>query len=224
MTLLVSGSRDTTIKIWDLTSGTLLNTLIGHSGAVWSVILSSDDSKIISGSYDKTIKIWDVKSGTLLNTLIGHSNYLGSVILTSDDSKIISGSYDTTIKIWDVKSGTLLNTLTGHSSAVDSVILQKANIRTAGKGGDNASVSSLLGFGRIVMILGGCVVLATILYLYRRVLKRRTNRTSYASLNLQELSEHSTDDEEDREHGETDPNERIPVLNRRGSRQNKKAK
>src|SRR5581483_8560153 len=55
---IVSGSDDKSIKIWDADSGSLLNTLNGHTDSICSVAFSSDNRKIVSGSCDKSIKIW----------------------------------------------------------------------------------------------------------------------------------------------------------------------
>jgi WD40 repeat protein len=56
---LVSGSDDNTIKIWDLATGQLRQTL-GHDDIVQSVSISPDGSTLVSGSADRTIKIWRV--------------------------------------------------------------------------------------------------------------------------------------------------------------------
>ena len=64
----VSGSRDNSIKIWDIETSTCLNTLENHSDFVSSVAISPDGKYIVSGSYDKTIKIWDIKTAECLNT------------------------------------------------------------------------------------------------------------------------------------------------------------
>lgn len=54
---IVSGSKDTTIKVWSTTSLECLGTLEGHSDAVRA--LAVGDGWMVSGSFDKTIKVWD---------------------------------------------------------------------------------------------------------------------------------------------------------------------
>jgi WD40 repeat protein len=85
--------------------------LTGHTGAVYSVAWSHDDSKIISGSADKTIKIWDGITGELLNTLKGHFGKVTSVFWNHDSSKMLSSCDGGTIEIWDGITCELLLTL-----------------------------------------------------------------------------------------------------------------
>ena len=72
-TILVSGSGDDTIKVWDLSDLSTekpLKTLKGHSAPVYSVAISENNQIIVSGSEDKTIKVWDLSSEKPLKTLI----------------------------------------------------------------------------------------------------------------------------------------------------------
>jgi WD40 repeat protein len=117
---LASGSYDQSIKLWDVKTGKLLQTLKGDSGSVKSVAYSPDGQTLASGSYDQT-KLWDVKTGKLLQTLKGHSGSVKSVAYSPDGQTVASGSDDNTIKLWNVKTGKLLQTLEGHSSWVNSV-------------------------------------------------------------------------------------------------------
>ena len=85
-TKIVSGSEDKTVRVWDAVTGTLSNTLEGHSDSVESVAFSPDPdgTKIVSGSFDNTVRVWDAVTGTLSNTLEGHSSRVNSVAFSPD--------------------------------------------------------------------------------------------------------------------------------------------
>ena len=93
--LIISGSLDKTIRIWDIDSGECLKTLKGHKDWVNSVFVK--DNLIISGSWDNTINIWDINSCSCIKTLEGHRHWIESVFVK--DNLIISGSDDETIRI-----------------------------------------------------------------------------------------------------------------------------
>ena len=69
--ILASSSWDETVKIWDITSGSCLSTLRGHSDRVTSVAFNKEGTLLASSSYDKTVKIWDPVSGEEKCTLMG---------------------------------------------------------------------------------------------------------------------------------------------------------
>ena len=96
--MIVSGSTDNTIKIWNLETGVLHRTLTGHDDWVRSVCISPDGRTLVSGSYDN--KIWNLETGVLRRTLTGHENSVLLVCIRPDGRTIISGSDDNTIKIW----------------------------------------------------------------------------------------------------------------------------
>jgi len=74
---LVSGSRDATLRVWDIESGHCLHVLIGHVAAVRCV--QYDGRRVVSGAYDYMVKIWDPESETCLQTLSGHTNRVYSL-------------------------------------------------------------------------------------------------------------------------------------------------
>ena len=119
--ILAFGSRDNTIRLWDMSSGKKLKTLIGHSDCINSLVFSPDGKILASGSWDKTIKLWDVSSGKELKTLTGHLYRVDSVAFSPNGEILASGSHASSIRLWDVSSGKELKTLTGHSYRVDSV-------------------------------------------------------------------------------------------------------
>lgn len=98
--ILVSGSKDKTIKIWHLKTGELISTLKGHKDGVCAVALSKDEQIIASGSADKTIKLWHLETGELLSTFIGHKDTVTALAFSDKGNLLISGSLDKTVKIW----------------------------------------------------------------------------------------------------------------------------
>jgi WD40 repeat protein len=61
--LLSSGSKDLTVRLWDITTGETLRIFKGHTNYITSVAYSPDGRFAISGSWDNTVKLWDIKSG-----------------------------------------------------------------------------------------------------------------------------------------------------------------
>ncbi|TFK74199.1 WD40 repeat-like protein [Pluteus cervinus] len=119
---LVSGSRDKTMRIWDMTSGQpVIDPLQGHSDSVWSVSYSPNGTYMVSGSKDNTIRIWNAASGESIMELQKHTGPVWSVVYSPDNQCIASGSDDKTIIIWDATNGKPVMDLEGHNDSVWSV-------------------------------------------------------------------------------------------------------
>src|SRR6266542_1781426 len=65
---LASGSSDSTVKLWDASSGKLTRSLEGNQSLVNSVAFSPDGRWLASGSHDNTVKLWDVETGAEVET------------------------------------------------------------------------------------------------------------------------------------------------------------
>ena len=108
---LASGSKDNTIRLWDMQTRTLRKTLIGHTGAVSSVAFSADGKVLASGSSDSTIRLWNMETDTLLKTLTGHTDTVLNVRFSLDGKVLASASPDSTLRLWDTQSSELRETL-----------------------------------------------------------------------------------------------------------------
>ncbi|CAI4223420.1 unnamed protein product [Auanema sp. JU1783] len=116
---IVSGSDDNSLKVWSISKGKLLFTLVGHTGGVWTSQISKDGRYIMSGSTDRTVKVWSGIDGSLLYTLNGHTSTVRCMSLHG--TILVSGSRDATLRVWCVVTGTCLQHLTGHQAAVRCV-------------------------------------------------------------------------------------------------------
>ncbi|NJL29504.1 MAG: NACHT domain-containing protein, partial [Thermoanaerobaculia bacterium] len=99
--LIVSGSNDGSLKLWDAASGALLATFEGHAGGVTSVAWDPQGQRIASASYDNTVKIWNAADARNTHTLQGHEHWVLSVAWDPQGQRIASASYDNTVKIWN---------------------------------------------------------------------------------------------------------------------------
>ncbi|KAJ8078518.1 hypothetical protein PM082_012801 [Marasmius tenuissimus] len=94
--VLISGSLDNTIKVWDIETGKTVRTFFGHIEGVWGV--AADKMRLVSASHDRTIKVWNREDGKCISTLVGHAGAVSCIALGED--KLISGSDDHTVKVW----------------------------------------------------------------------------------------------------------------------------
>ncbi|KAK3954424.1 WD40-repeat-containing domain protein [Pseudoneurospora amorphoporcata] len=125
--MLLSGSRDKSLIIWNLTRdetsyGYPKRRLHGHSHIVSDCVISSDGAYALSASWDKTLRLWELSTGTTTRRFVGHTNDVLSVSFSADNRQIVSGSRDRSIKLWNTL-GDCKFTITekGHTEWVSCV-------------------------------------------------------------------------------------------------------
>lgn len=80
---ILSGGKDNTVKLWDVSTGKEIRTFRGHSGWVCSLAFTPDGRYAVSGSSDKTIKIWNIETGGVVRTFSGEEE-IQSMALSPD--------------------------------------------------------------------------------------------------------------------------------------------
>jgi F-box and WD-40 domain protein CDC4 len=138
--VLVTGSRDTTLRVWWLPSPRrdqpwlrpapghgepgaqpahdpfLLYNWRGHTGSVRAV--DGWGRWVVSGSYDFTVRIWDLRTGACRWRLLGHTQKVYSVSVMPGGELCASGSMDGTVRVWRTADGSCAWLLEGHTSLV----------------------------------------------------------------------------------------------------------
>jgi F-box and WD-40 domain protein CDC4 len=105
---IISASRDTTIRFWNIANRECIDVLTAHTGTVRTLALSRADDLLLSGSHDGTACLWRVlKNGAaLFHTLHGHEGAIHCVgFAESPGTQLLTGGADTIVRIWDPEDG-----------------------------------------------------------------------------------------------------------------------
>jgi len=126
-----------TAMILSADDGQLLQTLSGHTDAVYAAVLNPDDTLLATAGYDRRILIHDVATGKVLQTLDGHNGSVFSLSFDPTGQVLCSASGDGTVKVWNVKSGERLDTLSQPQAEQYSVIVSPDGKHVFAAGADN---------------------------------------------------------------------------------------
>jgi WD40 repeat protein/serine/threonine protein kinase len=108
--LVLSGSEDNSIRVWDVAAGESVKTLRGHGSAVRACAFSPDRKHIVSGGDDQRIRVWDLagyqETRVLHSTVFaGHEDAVLSARFSRDGKNIVTASRDRTASLWDAATG-----------------------------------------------------------------------------------------------------------------------
>ena len=143
-TVVVSGSADDTMRVWDLTTGTPVGSpFTGHTGPVSAVATAQLDGRavVISGSWDTTVRVWDLATGKPIGApFAGHTGPVFAVATAQLDGRtvVVSGSADDTVRVWDPATGKPIGSpFTGHTAAVAALTTAQLDGRAVAISGSN---------------------------------------------------------------------------------------
>lgn len=120
------------IDCWDLKTGSIKYTMLGHSGTITGLCTSPDGQHLLSNSMDNTLKSWDISSKPSNpmdrheKTFLGHQHNFEKNLLrcswSPNGSMITAGSADRNVYVWSYKSGNILYKLPGHRGTVNEIV------------------------------------------------------------------------------------------------------
>ena len=116
---ILTGSLDTTLRIWDPVSFEVLSVFEGHTHRILKAI-ELCDGNIASISQDQTINVWDRQTGDILNTLEGFEDPLADIQEVNQDCVALLCQGDDTLLIWHYKKeiNDNLANLEGHEGEI----------------------------------------------------------------------------------------------------------
>ncbi|XP_044517384.1 WD repeat-containing protein 88 [Gracilinanus agilis] len=138
-TMILSGSYDKTVKIWDAATGVNIHDFENsHRGPISECSLTSDSQRVVTSSYDKTIKVWDMERGQVLWSL-DQENIILSCKISNDGRFVVCGlDVENSICVIDGKNGKTISYIKDHHDRpITTCNFNFDNVRVASGSSDN---------------------------------------------------------------------------------------
>ncbi|CAG8430066.1 unnamed protein product [Penicillium salamii] len=97
---LACGTADGMVRLWDLRSGHVHRSLVGHTGPV--TCLQFNDMHLVTGSLDRSIRIWDLRMGSIYDAY-AYDKPVTSMMF--DAKRIVAAAGENVVKVYDKADG-----------------------------------------------------------------------------------------------------------------------
>ncbi len=111
---------DKTINVWDK-NGNYINSLSGHTTAVWSVGVSNDAKFLVSGSFDNNFRFWNVEKAETIHVFDNNKKSVLAVAYSKANNLIACGNQDGSIEIYTFDNFELIHSFSGHGGNIYSL-------------------------------------------------------------------------------------------------------
>jgi WD40 repeat protein len=100
--------HDTSIRLWDVATGTERTPTAGHRLDITCLAFAADGKKLVSGSLDQTVRIWETATGKQIRQYDGHDATISAVAIADDGRTIASSDQANVTHVWNANTGKLL--------------------------------------------------------------------------------------------------------------------
>ena len=122
----------TSIKIWNVHTGNIVQTLPSVENLVaYAVTFSPDGKHLVVGFRGGSGNIYDAATGQKLFELSGHTGSIRYLAYSPDGTRIATASVDGTTRLWDATTGLEQFALTGQFAQVTSLAFSPDGARLA---------------------------------------------------------------------------------------------
>ncbi|XP_052742499.1 WD repeat-containing protein 61 isoform X2 [Bicyclus anynana] len=119
--IIASSSLDTTLIIWELTSGFKVHEIEMGGTDVWKVAFSPTGTQVVSGSHTGKLTVYDIVKNNIDRILDTRGKFALCVAWSRSGQYIASGSVDGAVHIFNAAQGMLVHTIQAHTQLVRSV-------------------------------------------------------------------------------------------------------
>ncbi|XP_072938112.1 U3 small nucleolar RNA-associated protein 15 homolog [Epargyreus clarus] len=148
--LIISGSEEAAVKLFDVQSKNVLRVFTGHTAAVHRTFFTKDQVKVLSFSDDKSVCLWDIATEEKIASFSEHSDYIRAGAPSPISPEIIlSGSYDHTVKLYDCRSNETVLTV-NHGNPVESTLFLPSGGIFISAGGTEIKVWDIFNGGKLL--------------------------------------------------------------------------
>lgn len=100
--IVATGSRDKSIKLWNLNNTREIRSLLGHGASVRSIDFSPEGKILASCANDETFQLWDIKTGASIYQSPAMGDLLTSIAFLKDGQHLIVGGYPWEVLVWSI--------------------------------------------------------------------------------------------------------------------------
>ena len=122
---IATGSKDKTAKIWNVSNGEEIATLLGHKKGIWCVKFSQFDQCLATASTDTMIRVWNISNFDCMRTFQGHTSGILQVDFITKGTQLVSCASEGILKVWNIKSMICELTLDVHKDKIWGLLSQE---------------------------------------------------------------------------------------------------
>lgn len=151
-----SAGFDFTVRVWDATTGKIVQSLEGVNWVIWEVAFSPNGRHLAACSAESTVHVWDWMTGEALPVLEPHHAARVAHVAFSRDGKLLaSASWDRTIKVWDAATWKLVHDLHDSTEGAAQCVAFGRDTRRLAWGSTDGTVKVWDGPGTEIQVLRG---------------------------------------------------------------------